>query len=138
MVKRLKRIKIFSGKCWFKLYFNKSRMHGAISKVITERIIQFYPMLYVCVYVHIYVYINIYICVIAIQLLNCVRLFASPRTAASQASLSFTISQSFLKLKSSELAMPSNHLIFCHPLLLLPSLFPNIRVFSNESALGLH
>ena len=56
-------------------------------------------------------------------------------TAACQASLSFTMSWSLLKLMSIELMMPSNHLIFCHPLLLLPSVFPSIRVFSNELAL---
>ena len=56
-------------------------------------------------------------------------------SAACQASLSFTISQGLLKLMSIELVMPSNHLILCHPLLLLPSIFPSIRVFSNESAL---
>ena len=55
--------------------------------------------------------------------------------AASQASLSFTISQNLLKFMSIESVMPSNHLIFCHPLLLLPSIFPSIGVFSNESAL---
>jgi len=59
----------------------------------------------------------------------------TPWTAALQASLSFTISQSFLKLMSIEPVMPYNHLILCHPLLLLPSIFPSIRVFSNESAL---
>ena len=58
-----------------------------------------------------------------------------PWTAAHQASLSFTISWSLLKLMSTELVMPSNHLILCHPLLLLLSIFPSIRVFSNESAL---
>ena len=58
-----------------------------------------------------------------------------PRTAAHKASLSFTISQSFLRFMSIELVMLSNHLILCHPLLLLPSIFPSIRVFSNESAL---
>ena len=62
-------------------------------------------------------------------------LFVTPWTAACQASLSITNSQSLLKLMSIELVMPSNHLIFCHPLLLLPSIFPSIRVFSNESAL---
>ena len=62
-----------------------------------------------------------------------VRLFATPRTAAHQASLSFTVSQSLLKLMSIELVMPSNHL--CHSLLLLSSIFPTIRVFSNELAL---
>ena len=60
---------------------------------------------------------------------------AIPWTTAHQASLSFTISGSLLKLMSIESAMPSNHLILCHPLLLLPSIFPSIRVFSNESAL---
>ena len=59
---------------------------------------------------------------------------ASPRTAACQASLSFTISRSLLRHMSSESMMPSNHLIHCCPLLLLPSVFPSIRVFSNESA----
>ena len=58
-----------------------------------------------------------------------------PWTAARQASLSITISRSLLKLMSFESVMPSNHLIFCHPLLLLPSIFPSIKVFSNESAL---
>jgi len=60
---------------------------------------------------------------------------ATPWTAACQASLSFTMSQSLLKLMSIESMMPSNHLILCHPLLLLPSIFPGIRVFSNESIL---
>ena len=62
-------------------------------------------------------------------------LFATPWTAARQASLSFTVSQSFLKFMSFELVMPSNHLILCCPLLLLPSTFPSVRVFSNELAL---
>ena len=59
----------------------------------------------------------------------------NPWTAAHQASLSITNSQSLLKLMSIELVMPSNHLILCHPLFLLPSIFPSSRVFSNESAL---
>ena len=59
----------------------------------------------------------------------------TPRTAPSQASLSFTNSRSLLKLMSIESVMPSNHLILCHPLLLLPSVFPSIRVFSNEPVL---
>ena len=63
------------------------------------------------------------------------RLFATPGTAEHQASLSFTISQSLLKLMSIESVMPSNHCIPCHLLLLLPSIFASIRVFSNESAL---
>ena len=70
-----------------------------------------------------------------ISLPCCVRLFETPWTAALQASLSFTISRSLLKLMSIELVMPSNHLILCHPLLLLPSIFPSIRVFSDESVL---
>ena len=61
--------------------------------------------------------------------------FTTPWTAAHQASLSFTISWSLLKLMSIELVMPSSHLILCHPLLFLPSIFPSIRVFSSESAL---
>ena len=69
------------------------------------------------------------------QLFSRVRLVATPWTAARQASLSFTISQSLLKLMSIEWVIPSNHLILCHPLLLLPSVFPSIRVFSNESVL---
>ena len=72
---------------------------------------------------------------IVVQLLNHVQFFATPWTVAHQASLSFTISWSFLKLMSIESVMLSNHLIFCHPLLLLPSVFPSIRVFSNEMAL---
>ena len=70
-----------------------------------------------------------------VQLLSRIQLFGTPWTAACQASLSFTIFQSLLKLTSIESVMPSNHLIFCHPLLLPPSIFPRIRVFSNESAL---
>ena len=72
----------------------------------------------------------------SVQLLIHVWLFATPWTAAPQASLSFTISQSLLKLTSIESVMPSSQLILCHPLLLLPPIFPRIRVFSNES--GLH
>ena len=69
------------------------------------------------------------------QLLSRVWLFATPWTAARQASLSITNSRSLLKLMSTELVMPSNYLILCRPLLLLPLIFPNIRVFSNESVL---
>ena len=71
----------------------------------------------------------------SVQLLSCIRLFATWWTAARQASLSIMISRSLLKLMSIELVMPSNHLILYHPLLLPPSIFPTIRVFSNESAL---
>ena len=79
---------------------------------------------------HIYMYI-----VVAIQSLSWVWLFVSPQTAACQASLSFTISWSLFKLMSIELVMPSNHPELCHPLVLLPSIVPSIRVFSKELAL---
>ena len=71
----------------------------------------------------------------SVQSLSRVWLFATPWTTARQASLSITNSRSLLKLLSIESVMPSNHLILCHPLLLPPSIFPSIRVFSNESVL---
>ena len=71
----------------------------------------------------------------SVQLLSHVRLFVTPWTAAHHASLSITNPQSLLKLMSIESVMPSNHLILCHPLLLLPSVFPSIKVFSIESVL---
>ena len=73
--------------------------------------------------------------VVVVQLLSHVWPFVTPCTAARQASLSFTLSQSLLKSISIESVMPSNHLILCCPLLLLPSVFPSIKVFSSESAL---
>ena len=72
---------------------------------------------------------------VVVQLLSQVRLFVTPWTVAHQASLSFTISQSLLKLMSIDVVIPSNYFILCRPLLLLPSIFPSIRVFSSESAL---
>ena len=74
------------------------------------------------------------ICVV-VQSLSCVQPFVTPWTGAHQASLSITISQILLKLMCTESVMPSNLLILCHPLLLLHSVFPSIRVFSNQSAL---
>ena len=71
----------------------------------------------------------------SVQSLSHVRLFVTPWTAAHQTSLSTTNPQSLLKLMSIKSGMPSNHLILCHPLFLLPSIFPSIRVFSNESVL---
>ena len=71
----------------------------------------------------------------SVQSLSRVRLFATPWTAARQGSLSITNSRSLRKPISTESVMPSNHLILCHPLLLPPSIFPSIRVFSNESVL---
>ena len=77
-----------------------------------------------------------FVIIVVVQLLRNVILFVTPWTAAHQASfLSFTISQSLLKLMSIKLVVPSNHLILCHPLLLLPSIFPSIMVFSNELVL---
>ena len=73
----------------------------------------------------------------SVQSLSCVWLFATPWTAACQASLSITNSQSLLKLLSIESVMPSNHLILCYPLLFPPSIFPSFRVFSNESVLNI-
>ena len=72
---------------------------------------------------------------VVVQLLCCVWFFVTPCTAARQASLSITNSWSLLKLMSIESVMSSDHLILCHPLLLLPSIFPSISIFSNESVL---
>ena len=88
----------------------------------------------VCVYIYIYTHIHTHCFV---QSLNCVQKFVTPWMAACQASLSFTTSWSLLRLMSIESMIPSNHLILCRPLLLLPSIFLSIRVFSNESALRL-
>ena len=81
------------------------------------------------------IYTKKQIYIIFVQLLSHVQLFVTPWIAAHQASLSTTNSQSLLKLMSIESVRPSNHLILCCPLLLLPSIFPSIRVFSNELAL---
>ena len=78
-----------------------------------------------------------YLQILCKLLFSHVQFFPTPWTATRQASLSFTISRILLKLMSIELVMPSNHLILCHPLLLLPSIFPSIRVFSNDSVLGI-
>ena len=78
---------------------------------------------------------TIFLAFAVVQSLNHFWLFGTLWTAAHQASLSFTISWSLLRLMSIELVMPTNRLILCHPLLFLPSIFPSIRVFSNESAL---
>ena len=74
-------------------------------------------------------------CFVVVQSLSCVQLFVTPWTTACQAYLSFTISQNLLKLISIESVVASNHLILCHPLLLLPSIFSSLRVFSSELAL---
>ena len=75
-----------------------------------------------------------FVVVVVVQLISPVRLFVIPWTAAFQVPLSFVISQGLLKFMSIELVMLSNHLVLCHTLLLLPSIFPSFRVFSNESA----
>ena len=80
---------------------------------------------------------QVIVVVVTVQPLHRVQLFESPWTAAHQASLSFTISWSLLRLMSIESMMPSNDLILCHSLLLLPSIFPGNRVFSNELALSI-
>ena len=80
------------------------------------------------------IYSSSFYVVIVVQSISHVQLFATPWTAAHEASLSFTISQSLLKLMSIESVMPSNHLVICHPLLLLPSVFPRIRVFFSKSS----
>ena len=97
---------------------------------------------FVCVYAYVHTckytciwYVCMHIQFSSVQSPSCVRLFATPWTAACQASLSITNSQSPPKPMSIESVMPSNHLILCRPLLLLPSIFPSIRVFSNELAL---
>ena len=84
---------------------------------------------------YLFIYLGDCLTIVIIQSLSCIWLFATPWTAAHQASLSFTISRSLLQLMSVESMMSSNHFILCYFLLLLPSIFPSIRVFSNESAL---
>ena len=77
-------------------------------------------------------YLSVYVSISSVHLPSHARLFATPWTAAHQASLSITNSQSLLKFRSIELVMPSNHLILCHLLLLLLSIFPSIRDFSSH------
>ena len=86
------------------------------------------------IYVYVCTYIKFTFSISSVQLLSHVQLFVTPWTAACQASLSITNSQSLLKLMSTELVMPSNHLILCCPLLLLPSIFPSIRVIGNNES----
>ena len=78
---------------------------------------------------------RVFLCIICYCCCSVTKLHVTPWVTARQASLSFTISWSWLRLMSIVSVMPSNHLILCHPLLLLPSIFPSIRVFSNELAL---
>ena len=90
----------------------------------------------VCVFIfRVCLLYTVYLLFFVVQLLSCVWLFVTPWTAAYQASWSFTVPHTWFKLLSIELVMPSNHIIFCHPLFLLPSIFPSIRIFSSESVL---
>ena len=88
-----------------------------------------------CTHTHTHTHTYVHRCIVAVQSLSHFWLFSAPWTAAHEASLSFTISQGLLKVMSIELMMPSNYLILCCLLLMLPSIFPSIRVFSNELAL---
>ena len=109
-----------------------------------QRHIHIFCQFLICIYIHI-LDVELYICLMfciltfyqfsSIQSLSCVWLFATPWTAAHQASLPITNSWSLFKSISIELVMPCSHLILCCPLYVLPSIFPNIRVFSNESVL---
>ena len=114
-----------------------SGIHAYRSAMITIQLINtfFISHRHLCVCVCVVRKFDIYFVVVVVQMLSHVRLFATLWTAAHQASLFFTISWSLLKLMSFESVMPSNHLILCCSLLLLPSIFPSIRVFSNESAI---
>ena len=82
-----------------------------------------------------WIYLSIDIQFSSVQLLSCDQLFVTPWTAPCQATLSITMYRRLLKPMSIESVMPSNHLMLCHPLIFLPSVFPSIRVFSNESVL---
>ena len=93
-----------------------------------------YKLIYMYTHLHTCAHISIHIHFV-VQMPSRVWLFATPWTATWQASLSLTVSRSLTKFMSIALVMPSNHLILCHPLFLLPSIFPRIRVFSSESAL---
>ena len=88
-----------------------------------------------CMLYRFFLYHLIWVTFSSVQSLSCVWLFVTPWTSTCQASLSITNSWSLSKLISIELVMPSNHLILCHPLHILPSIFPSIRAFSSESAL---
>ena len=122
-IKCVKKERIWGGKkCWTRRNQNLSWCLFSLSLIL-----RFTQLLFVSI-VHTFVFRSV-------QLLSHVRLFAIPWAAAHQAFLSVVNFRSLLKLMSIELVMPSNHLILCRPLLLLPSIFPNNRVFSNESVL---
>ena len=120
-----------SSSAFFLNYFNLSIFEKEVLESLTMTMGLFIVSLWFFQFLLCLVW-NIFI---VVKLLSHVWLFVTPWTAARQASLSITNSRSLLKLKSMDSVMPSSHLILCHPLLLLPSIFPSIRVFSNESAL---
>ena len=113
------KVKNSGDRCWWEL-------HNDVNVLIATELYSYIWLKYFALY---------YGTLVAVQLLSHVWLFVTLWTAARQASLSLTNSWSLLKLMSMELVMPSHHLILCHPLLLLPPIFPSIRVFSNELAL---
>ena len=117
-----------------KLYYTKALSNQALS-LAPDWILLRRPSLFVQQQPFIGVKLTLTTLLRSVQLLNHVWLFATPWTAARQASLSIANAWILLKLMSIDLAMPSNHLILCHPLLLLPLIFPGIRVFSRVSSL---
>ena len=123
------------------LWLNNIPLYGYTTFCLSSSISQHFScffwilcirLLWTFVYKFLYEHLFSILLSISVQLLSCVRLFATPWTAAHQASLSITNSQSLLKFMSIKLMMPSNHLILCHPLLFPPSIFPSIRVFSSS------
>ena len=112
-----------------KVSVHSTYTHICVLYVYTHTTLNNRHIYYVCLYT---TRKHVYMCMFSsVQSLSHVPLFATPWTAARQASLSFTISRGFFKLMSIELMMTPNHFILCHPLLLLPSIFPSIRVFPN-------
>ena len=131
---------ILEAMCW--KWQNQHREAG-VSKTPHRRLpTKYQNCIFTCKkWIYIGVCVCVCVCIIclyytsSVQSLSCIRLFVTPWTVARQASLSITNSRSLLKLTSIELVMPSNHITLCHPLLLLPSIFPRIGVFSKESVL---
>ena len=124
--------------CWWYFVLGSSFKHTAELGLFNLRV-SFKRWVNLCslwllIYLDLFLPSCLFLFISSVQLLSCVQLFATPWTAAHQASMSITSSWSLLRLMSIELVMPSNHLILCQPLL-LPSILPSIRVFSNESVL---
>ena len=124
--------KVFPGSQWLGLYILTAKGPGSI---LGWRIMIPQAERHSQEKKNIYIYTHTHTNISSVQLLSHVQLFVTPWTAACQASLPIISSQSLLKLLSIESVMPSNQLILCHPLLLLPSIFPSIRVFSKESVI---